>query len=114
MTAADLVAESASFAYTLGEHHFITDPTGATSGIFARWDFTARLKNESAYVVAYRTGEVTAPNDAAVNADWLSLAPVLVNGKPDGLLADQVFRLHSNGGNPPSSVRPIHMQHMSA
>ena len=43
-------------------------------------------------------------DDAARDADWLSLAPVVVDGAPDGQLADQAFRLHSNGGNPPSSV----------
>lgn len=113
VTAQDLIMMSGMLAspYALGQHYFIPDPNNASSGqLFAKWDFTSsRMKNdpnrENAYLVAYRTGEVPSPDDPSRDADWLSLAPVLVDGKPDGLLGDQVFRIHSNGGNQPASVR---------
>ncbi|GJE90429.1 hypothetical protein PsYK624_065620 [Phanerochaete sordida] len=96
----------------LGQHYFVSDPNNASSpALFAAWDFrSARLKNDknaaNAYVVGNRIGEVPSPDDPVHDADWLSLNPVLVNGKPAGQLADQVFRIHTNDGNPPASCKP--------
>ena len=113
MTAFDLISMFNMFdpPYALGQHYFVSNPNNASDPtIYAKWDFTSTgFKNDpngaNAYVVAYRTGDVPSPDDPTHDADWLSLSPILIDGKPDGQLADQVFRLHSNGGNPPTSVR---------
>jgi hypothetical protein len=110
ITAKDLIAASGLNPYALGQHYFVPDPNNATDGtLYAKWDFTSTAmkhdpNRKNAYAVGYRTGEVTSPDDPSRDADWLSLAPVIVNGKPDGQLADQVFRLNSNGGSAPASV----------
>ena len=95
--------------YVLGSHWFIADPRNTSDGtILAMWDFRdgALKGEEDAYIVMYRTGEVPSPYDPVVNADWLSLAPAVVNGRNDGLLSDQNYRFNTNGGNPPNtSVR---------
>lgn len=115
MTAFDLISTFDMFnaPYALGQHYFIPNPNNASDPtIYAKWDFTtASLKNDpnskNAYSVGNRTGQVPSPDDPVHDADWLSLAPVFIDGKPDGQLADQVYRIHSNGGNPPDSVCPI-------
>lgn len=111
VTAWDLVETSGVLykPYALGQHYWILDPNDPSSGsLNPKWDFrSTSLKNdpnpETAYVVMYRTGIVPAPIDSARNAEWVTLAPLTVDEQPDGLLADQVFRLNTNGGMPPSN-----------
>ena len=43
--------------------------------------------------------------DPKVNANWLVGSVLTVDGKKDGELADQVFQINTNGGQPPSGVR---------
>ena len=112
MTALDLISQFDKLnpPYALGQHYFVPNRGNASDpNIYAKWDFSsASLKHDknakNAYSVGVRTGQVPSPDDPTHDADWLSLTPLLVDGKPDGELADQVFRLHSNGGNPPDSV----------
>lgn len=111
VTAWDLIHASGLLyrPYALGQHYWILDPNDPSSGqLNPKWDFrSTSLTNvanpETAYLVGYRTGIVPAPTGSALNAEWVTLAPLVVDGKPDGLLADQVFRLNTNGGMPPTN-----------
>ena len=82
----------------LGQHYFITNPTG--SGLSPKWDFTSASEagHSNAFVVGAKTGDVPAPTDPHTDIDWLSLSAAL------GDLADQVYRVVTRGGQPPSSV----------
>ncbi|KAI0696843.1 hypothetical protein BC835DRAFT_1340949 [Cytidiella melzeri] len=82
----------------LGQHYFITNASG---GLSPKWDFTSASMagNPNAYVVGVRTGDIPAPTDPTVNVDWLSLS----NG--GGELAEQIFRVQTRGGQPPSSMQ---------
>ena len=110
LTAWDLVNMSKFLykPYALGQHYWIADPLDPSSGqINPKWDFrSTSLTNvanpETAYLVGNRTGIVPAPTDSVHSAEWVTLAPLIVEGKPDGLLADQVFRINTNGGNAPN------------
>ena len=72
------------------------------TGINAKWDFTSAsfAGNPNAFVVGAKTGDVPAPEDPAVNVDWLSLNKL----DNEGELADEIFRVVTRGGQPPSSV----------
>ena len=90
-------------AFVLGQHYFITNPlTGV--GLSPKWDFTSASEagNDEAFVVGAKTGDVPDPTDPEVNIDWLSLSAV------EGELAQQVYRVVTNGGQPPSSVSVCH------
>ncbi|KAJ8515689.1 hypothetical protein ONZ45_g6931 [Pleurotus djamor] len=85
----------------LGEHYFIPNPVTGT-GLSPKWDFTshgATSGNHNAFVVGARSGGLPSPSGSA-NVDWLSLSNV------QGRLANQVFRVDTKGGQPPSSCRP--------
>ncbi|KAI0806242.1 hypothetical protein BC629DRAFT_1486464 [Irpex lacteus] len=84
----------------LGQHYFITNPSG--TGLSPKWDFTSAsfAGNSNAFVIGARTGDIPAPTDPAVNIDWLSLS------NAGGDLADQVFRVQTRGGQPPTSCTP--------
>lgn len=83
----------------LGQHYFVTNPTTGT-GVSPKWDFTsASLKGHTdAFVVGARIGDLAAPTNPATNVDWLAL------NAAQGNLADEVFRVETRGGQPPSSV----------
>ncbi|PSR90833.1 hypothetical protein PHLCEN_2v4802 [Hermanssonia centrifuga] len=103
LTAAEVIAGLAPYhlKFVLGQHYFITNPiTG--SGLSPKWDFTSASKagNANAFVVGARTGDIPSPTDPAVNIDWLSLSGV------QGDLADQIFRVQTRGGQPPTSCTP--------
>ncbi|THH00864.1 hypothetical protein EW026_g1722 [Hermanssonia centrifuga] len=103
ITAADVIAALAPYhlSFVLGQHYFITNPiTG--SGLSPKWDFTSASEagNPDAFVVGARTGDIPSPTDPAVNIDWLSLSAV------QGALADQIFRVQTRGGQPPTSCTP--------
>lgn len=107
VTAQDIISTLAPFdpPFVLGQHFFIVNPiTG--SGLSPKWDFTSASEkgHPNAFVVGARTGDVHAPEDSATNVDWLSL------NKAQGDLADQVFRVVTRGGQPPTSVRRSSLQ----
>ena len=86
----------------LGQHFFITNPlTG--SGLSPKWDFTSASEkgHADAFVVGAKIGDLPAPSDPTVNIDWLQLNGV------QGDLASQVYRIQTQGGQPPASVRPF-------
>ncbi|KAJ8453892.1 hypothetical protein ONZ45_g19523 [Pleurotus djamor] len=85
----------------LGEHYFIPNPVTGT-GLSPKWDFTSHgttSGNQNAFVIGARSGGLPSPSGSA-NVDWLSLSNV------QGRLANQVFRVDTKGGQPPSSCRP--------
>lgn len=91
--------------FVLGQHYFIVNPVTG-SGLSPKWDFTSASEagHPDAFVVGARTGDVPDPTDPQTNIDWLSLSAVPGLG---GDLADQVYRLQTHGGQPPSSVSPF-------
>ena len=104
VTIQDIIAKFSEFhpPYILGQHYFITNPiTG--SGLSPKWDFTSASKagDPTAFVVGAKTGDVPAPTAPQTNVDWLSLS------NAQGALAQQIFRLQTHGGQPPSSVSPL-------
>jgi hypothetical protein len=82
----------------LGQHYFINNPAG--TGLSPKWDFTSASESghPDAFVIGARTGDIPAPTNPTVNIDWLSLS------NAGGNLADQVFRVQTRGGQPPTSV----------
>lgn len=87
------------FPFTLGEHYFITDPVTGT-GLSPEWDFTSDLfaGNPAAFVVGSKIDDDLAPVDSAVNIDWLYLTNLT------GTLANEIYRIDTQGGQPPTSV----------
>ncbi|EKM48307.1 uncharacterized protein PHACADRAFT_214861 [Phanerochaete carnosa HHB-10118-sp] len=113
VTAADIVAltEKVNPGVGYGIHYWISDPVNATSGnIYAKWDFSQseRMENDTnkanAYLVAGESANVPAPNDPSVNSNWLVEPVLVINGTKVGQLADEVWRINSNGGQAPNTT----------
>lgn len=81
----------------LGQHYFITDPV---AGLSPEWDFTTGIfaGNSTAFVVAKKIDDDPSPTNSAVNIDWLYLTNVT------GTLATEIYRIDTQGGQPPASV----------
>ena len=80
----------------IGYHYFIND-TGTLS---PKFDFTSAgptKGNPDAFVVGTKAAGVPAPNSAR-DIDWIELKAV------SGKVADEVFRVETRGGQPPTSV----------
>ncbi|KZV96102.1 hypothetical protein EXIGLDRAFT_706116 [Exidia glandulosa HHB12029] len=75
----------------LGDHYFVTSPSG--TGISPKFDFTKSMHDSNAFVLAARAGGVAAPNTAE-DVDWLQLSNV------QGALAKFVYRVQTKGGQP--------------
>lgn len=81
------------------DHYFIPNPAG--TGLAPVWDFrtTKRfLGNENAIFVGRGVGSVVPPVDPPNNINWLRVANVI------GDIADEVYRIDTIGGQPPTSV----------
>ena len=81
------------------DHYFIPNPAG--SGLSPVWDFRATQRfqgKEDAFVVGTGVASVAAPVDPANNINWLRIRKVA------GDAADEVYRIDTIGGQPPSSV----------
>ena len=76
----------------LGIHDFVT----FNGNLSPKFDFTETTGNSDDFVVAAKTGDIPAPTPG--NVDWLALTKVA------GGLANQVFRVDTNAGKPPSTV----------
>ena len=76
----------------LGVHYFVIH----NSTLSPKFDFTQTTGKPDGFVIAAKTGDIPAPNPA--NVDWLALTKV------EGGLANQVFRVDTDAGKPPSSV----------
>jgi len=84
----------------LGQHYFVPSATGGAPS--PKFDFTSGgvLKpNPDAYVISAKAGDIPSPT-SPTDVDWLVLNAV------QGELADQVFRVDTRGGQPPSSCTP--------
>lgn len=87
------------FPFILGQHYFVTNPVTGT-GLSPKWDFTsaAFAGNPAAFVVGSKIDDVPAPTNSAVNIDWLYLTSLT------GTLANEIYRVDTQGGQPPTSV----------
>lgn len=93
----DPLAISASkfgFIKQLGIHDFVN----FNGNLSPKFDFTQYLGNPEDFVIAAKKGDIPAPTDPANNVDWLELTNVA------GELAQQVFRVGTVAGKPPSTV----------
>ncbi|CAE6450489.1 unnamed protein product [Rhizoctonia solani] len=77
------------YTYTLGKHYFIAQ----NGTIFPKFDFTQTGKG---YTVAKKVGDIASPAGSQ-NVDWLELQ------NTSGTLARYVFRVVTQGGQPPAS-----------
>jgi hypothetical protein len=80
----------------IGDHLFVTNPI-TNNGTVPKFDFTSKL-GAGKFFNGAKAGGVKAPASPENNVDWLQLSHV------QGDLANTVFRLHTAGGQPPSSV----------
>ncbi|KAG8688264.1 hypothetical protein FRC11_005766 [Ceratobasidium sp. 423] len=77
------------YTYVLGKHYFIAQ----SGSIFPKFDFTQTGKG---YTVAKKIGGIASPGGSQ-NVDWLELQ------NTSGSLAKYVFRVVTQGGQPPAS-----------
>jgi len=83
---------------TQADHYFISNPAGA--GLSPVWDFRATQRfygQEDAIIVGKGVGSVVPPVDPADNINWLRV------GKVSGDIANEVYRIDTIGGQPPTS-----------
>jgi len=82
----------------LGNHYFITSPSG--TGLSPVWDYRAgaAMGISEAFVLAAKVADVKA--QSVEDVDWLQLKSV------SGALATQIFRTDTRGGSPPTSCTP--------
>ncbi|KAE9404664.1 hypothetical protein BT96DRAFT_412731 [Gymnopus androsaceus JB14] len=87
---------------TLGQHYFIPNPVTGT-GLSPKWDFTSNAfaGNSAAFVVGNKTDDDAAPTGTS-NIDWL----YLTNLTSTGTLANEIYRINTQGGQPPASCTP--------
>ncbi|EKM50237.1 uncharacterized protein PHACADRAFT_264858 [Phanerochaete carnosa HHB-10118-sp] len=104
----NIATQGVSSNFSLGIHYWIPSPLDPTNplAINSVWDFSQqRLMNDpnvkNAFVVGGDTAMVPSPDNATFDAPWISSAAIVVNGTQDGMLADQIYRIHSNDGNFP-------------
>ncbi|KAF8159421.1 hypothetical protein B0H34DRAFT_703374 [Crassisporium funariophilum] len=83
----------------MGQHFFVTSPSG--TGISPVWDFRAGAAkgNSDAFVLAAKVANLPAPTGPK-DVDWLELKSV------QGALAAQVYRTDTRGGPAPTSCTP--------
>ncbi|KAI9511575.1 hypothetical protein F5148DRAFT_975031 [Russula earlei] len=82
----------------IGQHYFVNE----TGVLLPKFDFTSTGVNKGdpdAFVVAKKTADVPAPNHHD-DVDWLELERL------SGDLANEVFRVYTREGQPPSSCTP--------
>jgi hypothetical protein len=83
----------------LADHYFI--PNAAGTGLSPVWDFrtTKRFQgDQNAFLVGVGAGSVAAPTDPSHNINWLRV------GRVSGDAANEVYRIDTIGGQPPTSV----------
>ncbi|KAG1753597.1 uncharacterized protein EDB91DRAFT_1098776 [Suillus paluster] len=79
----------------LGQHYYVPNPVG--SGLSPKWDFTSSgvtAGNPNAYVIGVKVGDLSSSNSN--NIDNLMVKAI------EGELASEIFRVETNGGQPPS------------
>lgn len=79
----------------LGQHYYVPNPVG--SGLSPKWDFTSSgltAGDPNAYVIGAKVGDL--PSSDSSNIDSLMVKGI------KGELASEIFRVETNGGQPPS------------
>ena len=80
------------------DHYFIQSAAG--TGLSPVWDFRATQRfqgQENAIFVGKGAGSVVSPVDPSENINWLRV------GKVSGDIADEVYRIDTIGGQPPTT-----------
>ena len=83
----------------LADHYFVPNPSG--TGLSPIWDMRATKRfqgNQNAFMLGKSFGSVASPVDPSLNINWLRVAKV------SGDAADEVYRIDTLGGQPPTSV----------
>jgi len=83
----------------LADHYFIPNPAG--TGIAPLWDFRTSKRfheKEDAFFVGAGLASVEAPTDPSDNINWLRINSIA------GGFGDEVYRIDTVGGQPPTSV----------
>jgi len=79
----------------LGQHYYVPNPVG--TGLSPKWDFTSSgvtAGDPNAYVIGAKVGDL--PTSDPNNIDDLMIKAI------KGALAHEVFRVQTNGGQPPT------------
>ncbi|QRW24900.1 hypothetical protein RhiXN_11812 [Rhizoctonia solani] len=85
----NVVSVLAPYTHVLGKHYFVSQ-----SGTIApKFDFT---QTGNGYVISKKIGGASSP-DGSQNVDWLELQ------NTSGTLAKYVYRINTQGGQPPAS-----------
>jgi hypothetical protein len=82
----------------LADHYFVPNPSG--TGISPVWDFRRSKKfqgNQNAFLLGASVASVAAPEGPSHNINWLRIRKVA------GEAADEVYRIDTVGGPPPTS-----------
>jgi len=101
ITVQELIATIPAFVpadLILAQHFFIPNPAGA--GLSPVWDFRATQRFHGvadALFVGKGVGALPDPVNPAVDITWLQV------GRVSGSIADEVFRIDTVGGQPPTS-----------
>ncbi|KAJ3821562.1 putative malate dehydrogenase [Lentinula raphanica] len=102
LTPAEIISfgEKYDLSFVLGEHYFVVNPVTG-SGLSPKWDFTSHAfaGNPNAYVVGSKVDDVPAVTGSS-DIDWLYLTNLT------GSLANEIYRIETRGGQPPSSCTP--------
>ena len=83
----------------LADHYFVPNPSG--TGLSPMWDMRATKRfqgNQNAFMLGKSDGTVASPVDPSLNINWLRVA------EASGDAADEVYRIDTLGGQPPTSV----------
>jgi hypothetical protein len=103
VTAEDVIKKLDHNLIVLGQHYYVPNPniTTGSPAILPKWDFTSgAAKGAEGYVIAAKVGSLSAPTGMN-DIDWVQLKKV------KGGLADTVYRVYTQGGQPPASVSII-------
>ncbi|CAE7139380.1 unnamed protein product [Rhizoctonia solani] len=82
---------SKPYTYVIGKHYFVSQ----NGAIAPKFDFT---QTGNGYTVTKKIGGIASP-DGSSNVDWLELQ------NTSGSLAKYVFRVNTQGGQPPASCK---------
>ncbi|QRV82741.1 hypothetical protein RhiJN_10756 [Ceratobasidium sp. AG-Ba] len=92
-----------SSPFVLAHHYFITNPAPGATGITPVFDARADSKkgDPTAFVAVKKVANSPAPTDSAHNVDFLSLQNI--GGTIGGSMANNVLRVATKNGQPPTS-----------
>lgn len=99
MTSFLLMHPTKHYVCNTGQHYIVRNPITGTGGS-PKWDFSSQgtyAGNADAFVIAAPAAGIPA-STGAQNVPWIALNNI------QGSLADQIYRVDTKGGQPPSTV----------